>query len=186
MQSSLTFSIGFFIDILGSHKSFPWLHNRSQGLVLGLLLEPSVENTLTNLLESSFNRFMMRFFLSNNLATALTSTVFALWISACGAQTAGSWETVFIEDFEHAGSSDIGPHFILPSTGDDAVKHSWTGAYSGNQVIKLRDDSGPESTIESRLIDVTDYSRVEFSFYYQGDGLEDDDQFTIVSLRACE
>ena len=98
----------------------------------------------------------------------------------CGANTAGSWQTVFLEDFEHVGSTNIGPHFTLPATGDDATKHAWTGAYSGTRVIKLRDGSGPESTLESRLIDVSLYNRIEFSFFYRGDGMEDDDLFTVV------
>ena len=123
----------------------------------------------------------MRFLSTNNLITTLSCTFFALGLSVGEANTAGSWQTVFLEDFEHVGSNNIGPHFILPATGDDATKHAWTGAYSGTRVIKLRDGSGPESTLESRLIDVSAYERVEFSFYYRGDGMEDDDFFTVVS-----
>ena len=123
---------------------------------------------------------MMRFLLTNNLFATLSCTLFALRLSMCGANTAGSWQTVFLEDFEHVGSTNIGPHFTLPATGDDATKHAWTGAYSGTRVIKLRDGSGPESTLESRLIDVSLYNRIEFSFFYRGDGMEDDDLFTVV------
>jgi hypothetical protein len=102
--------------------------------------------------------------------------------SAVLGQTAGSWETVFLETFEHAGGgAKIGPNFILPSTGDDVSKHAWNGAYSGTCVIKLRDDSGPEATLESRLVDVSPYSRIEFSFFYRGDSMNDGDHFGVVS-----
>jgi hypothetical protein len=77
----------------------------------------------------------------------------------------GSWLSVLSTSFE----SGIGSDFEI---GVNAIEHEMgSDAQHGTKVIKL-DNSGSESVMTSKSIDVKDFDRVEVSFYYRGESLE--------------
>lgn len=63
--------------------------------------------------------------------------------------------------------SGVGTDFEI---GVNAVEHDTDTAWHGGKVIKL-DNSGPESFMTSKSIDISNFDRVEVSFYYRGENL---------------
>jgi len=84
--------------------------------------------------------------------------------------TAGSWSNVFAESFD----SGIGSHFSLGNTDDSSV-HTLNDV----NVIKLKDNMGADSSLTSRLIDMSLYSQIELSFDYMAEGFEVGDDLVV-------